>query len=49
MNKEIIDLLSKEMQNANFATRFNVRPGNNGYDTVRIDIGNLKKILNTWK
>ena len=49
MNKEIIDLLSKEMQNADFAARFNVRPGNAGYDTVRIDIGNLKKILNTWK
>ena len=49
MNKEIIDLLSKEMQNANFAERFNVRPDNAGYDTVRIDIGNLKKILNTWK
>ena len=50
MNKDIIDLLSKEMQNANFAARFNdVRPGNAGYDAVRIDIGNLKKILNAWK
>lgn len=48
-NVEIIDLLSKEMQNQNFAATFNVRPGNSGYDAVRIDIGNLKKILNTWK
>ena len=49
MNKEIIDLLSKEMHNADFAARVNIRPGNAGYDTFRIDIGNLKKILNAWK
>jgi hypothetical protein len=48
-NVEIIDLLGREMQNQNFAARYNVRPGNAGYDAVRIDIGNLKKILNTWK
>lgn len=48
-NVDIIDLLGKEMQNQNFAERYNVRPGNAGYDAVRIDIGNLKKILNTWK
>ena len=49
MNVEIIDLLSREMQNQNFAARFNVRPGNANYDKLRIDIGNLKRILKTVK
>ena len=49
MNVEIIDLLSREMHHQNFAARFNVRPGNANYDKLRIDIGNLKRILKTVK
>jgi hypothetical protein len=48
-NVEIIDLLSKEQSNQNFAERFNVRPGSAGVDSIKLDIANLKKILNTWK
>jgi hypothetical protein len=48
-NVEIIDLLSKEQSNQNFAARFNVRPGSPGVDSIKLDIANLKKILNTWK
>ena len=45
-NVEMNNLISS--QNANFAARFNVRPGA-GLDLLKVDIMNLKKILNTWK
>jgi hypothetical protein len=51
-NVEIIDLLSREQSNQNFAKRFNVRPGSAGsagVDSIKLDITNLKKILNFWK
>ena len=48
-NVEINNLISNEARNANFAARFNVRPGSAGLDLLKVDIMNLKKILNTWK
>jgi hypothetical protein len=48
-NIEINNLISNEARNANFAARFNVRPGSAGLDSLKVDIMNLKKILNTWK
>ena len=47
-NVEINNLITSEARNANFAARFNVRPGA-GLDSLKVDIMNLKKILNTWK
>ncbi len=48
-NIEINNLISNEARNANFAARFNVRPGSAGLDSLKVDIMNLKRILNTWK
>lgn len=48
-NIEINNLITSEARNANFAARFNVRPGSAGLDSLKVDIMNLKKILNTWK
>jgi hypothetical protein len=48
-NVEINNLISNEARNANFAERFNVRPGSAGLDLLKVDIMNLKKILNTGK
>lgn len=52
LNKKNIDILTNietEARNANFAARFNLRPNSAGWDSLKIDIMNLKRIINTWK
>lgn len=48
-NVEINNLIEAEARNANFAARYNLRPGSARWDNLKTDIMNLKKILNTWK
>lgn len=48
-NVEINNLIEAEARNANFAARYNLRPGSALWDNLKTDIMNLKKILNTWK